>query len=203
VSLLTGARTEELRALTWDHVDLEGDPKADPPVPPSIEVWHSVREHGDTKTKKSRRTLALPTLCVAALCVQGELQAKERARAGDKWQEHGLVFASTVGTELLAGNVRCALRVILKRAGLAPGEWTPRELRHSFVSLMSLFCVSVEEIADLVGHAGTAVTEAVYRHELRPVLLGGAVAMDRIFARVPQFVGTRARSDLSCCWSAS
>jgi hypothetical protein len=39
----------------------------------------------------------------------------------------------------------------------------------------------VEEIADLVGHAGTAVTEAVYRHQLRPVLLGGAVTMDRIF----------------------
>ncbi|MEQ4720392.1 hypothetical protein ABN273_28810, partial [Nonomuraea sp. B19D2] len=25
LSLLTGARTEELRALTWDHVDLDGD----------------------------------------------------------------------------------------------------------------------------------------------------------------------------------
>jgi len=30
------------------------------------------------------------------------------------------------------------------------------------------------------GHAGTTVTERVYRHQLRPVLLGGAVAMDRI-----------------------
>jgi integrase len=181
VSLLTGARTEELRALTWDHVDLEGAPDADPQVPPSIEVWHSVREHGDTKTKKSRRTLALPALCVAALRSQRELQAKERERAGKKWQEHGLVFASKVGTELLAGNVRRALRIILQRAGLVPGEWTPRELRHSFVSLMSLSGVSVEEIADLVGHAGTTVTETVYRHQLRPVLLGGAVTMDRIF----------------------
>lgn len=26
VSLLVGARTEELRALTWDHVDLKGNP---------------------------------------------------------------------------------------------------------------------------------------------------------------------------------
>ena len=31
------------------------------------------------------------------------------------------------------------------------------------------------------GHAGTRVTEAVYRHQLRPVLLNGATAMDRIF----------------------
>ncbi|MEV7008661.1 hypothetical protein [Streptosporangium sp. NPDC051022] len=36
LSLLTGARTEELRALTWSHVDLEGDPAVVPPVPLSL-----------------------------------------------------------------------------------------------------------------------------------------------------------------------
>ena len=34
VSLLTGARTEELRDLTWSHLDLEGVADADPPPPP-------------------------------------------------------------------------------------------------------------------------------------------------------------------------
>jgi hypothetical protein len=34
-------------------------------VPPSLDVWHSVRDGGDTKTRKSRRTLALPQRCVA------------------------------------------------------------------------------------------------------------------------------------------
>lgn len=67
LALPTGARTEELRALTWSHVDLEGQPEADPPIPPSIMVWRSVRAGGDTKTKRSRRTLALPTRCVEAL----------------------------------------------------------------------------------------------------------------------------------------
>ncbi|MGH3699467.1 MAG: hypothetical protein ACRDRU_27180 [Pseudonocardiaceae bacterium] len=43
VALLTGARTEELRALTWEHVDLEGDPCTSPPVPPNMKVWRSVR----------------------------------------------------------------------------------------------------------------------------------------------------------------
>jgi integrase len=47
VSLLTGARTEELRALTWSYVDLDSDP-------PFIMVWRSVRAGGDTKTRKSR-----------------------------------------------------------------------------------------------------------------------------------------------------
>ena len=50
LSLLTGCRTEEARALTWDHVDLDGDIDAEPPVPPHVAVWRSVRTHGDVKT---------------------------------------------------------------------------------------------------------------------------------------------------------
>jgi hypothetical protein len=49
------------------------------------------------------------------------------------------------------------------------------------VSLLSSNGVSLEDIADLCGHDGTRVTEQVYRHELRPTLLSGAMAMDRIF----------------------
>jgi integrase len=64
LSLLTGIRTEEARALRWAHADLDGDPHAAPPVPPHIAVWRSVRVHGDTKTERSRRTLALPRLAV-------------------------------------------------------------------------------------------------------------------------------------------
>lgn len=60
LSLLTGARTEELRALTWDHVDLFGRPDLTPPIPPHIAVWRSVRAEGETKTRKSCRTIALP-----------------------------------------------------------------------------------------------------------------------------------------------
>src|SRR5256885_13103534 len=80
ISLLMGARTEELRALTWDHVDLDGRPEADPPVPPSIQVWRSVRDGGDTKTKKSRRTLALPLRGVVALRSHREAQDQARER---------------------------------------------------------------------------------------------------------------------------
>ena len=39
----------------------------------------------------------------------------------------------------------------------------------------------IEDIAHLVGHANTRVTELVYRKELRPVLTRGAVAMDALF----------------------
>jgi integrase len=178
--LLVGVRTEEARALRWDHVDLDGQPDADPPVPPNVAVWRSVRTHGDTKTEKSRRTLGLPRMAVEALREHLDHQAADRLAAGDLWQEHGLVFATRIGTPLDAGNVRRMFRDVCRVAGIGE-QWTPRELRTSFVSVMSHRGVSSEEIARLVGHSSTRVTETVYRRELRPVITTGAEVMDQIF----------------------
>src|SRR3954470_2158365 len=91
VSLLTGARTEEMRPLTWDHVDLVGKPDATPAIPPNVKVWRSVRARGETKTRKSRRTLALPERAVNALEAHRMAQRAVKTVAGDDWREQGLV----------------------------------------------------------------------------------------------------------------
>lgn len=182
LSLLTGARTEELRALTWDHLDLVGRPDAVPAVPPFMAVWRSVRSGGDTKTRKSRRTLALPLRCVDVLRAHRVDQAGDKAAANERWREHGLVFASRVGTPLDPSHVRREFRTAIKSAtGVDAAQWTPRELRHSFVSLLSDNGVALEEISRLVGHSSTMVTELVYRKQIRPVVQAGATVMDRIF----------------------
>src|SRR6266700_3770782 len=92
--------------LTWAHVDLDGQPDASPPVPPSVAVWRSVRQNGDTKTRKSRRTLALPQASVDALRAHRNVQAADQLAAGGAWQDHGLVFSSRIGTLLDAANIR-------------------------------------------------------------------------------------------------
>ena len=71
---------------------------------------------------------------------------------------------------LVAANVRRFFRAVW---GIGR-SLTPRELRHAFVSLMSGSDVAVEEIAWLIGHASSRVTETVYRHQLRPVMIAGA-----------------------------
>ena len=182
LSLTVGIRTEEARELRWDHVDLEGNPDALRPVPPSVAVWRSVRQGGDTKTAKSRRTLALPQTAIEALRDHRRRQAEDRLAAGALWEDTGLVFVSTIGTPVDPSNVRREFRKITEAAGLGAG-WAPRDLRHTFVSLMSSDGVPIEEIARLAGHNRTATTELVYRHELRPVITTGAEAMDRILAR--------------------
>jgi integrase len=180
LSLLTGCRTEEARALRWDHVDLDGDPGAEPPVPPHVAVWRSVRSHGDVKTQKSRRTLRLPVVVVDALKAHKAKQAEDRLLAGALWRDHGLVFASAVGTPLDPSHVRRGFRKVCVEARIGE-KWSPRELRHTFVSIMSEQGVPVEEIARLVGHSATSTTETVYRRELRPVISTGAEVMDNVF----------------------
>jgi len=186
LSPLVGIRAEEARALRWDPVvtwvdDSAGwrpvtsagfDPARAGEDRYAIYVWRSERHGGDTKTEKPRRTLALPRRCAEALRQHMEQQEKERLRAGELWQEHGLVFASRAGTPLSANNVIRAFR-ITKKAGLGE-DWVPREMRHTLVSVLSANGAPVESIALLAGHDRSATTEAVYRHEIRPALTQGA-----------------------------
>jgi integrase len=176
LSLLTGVRTEEARALLWSEVDLDAG---------TVAVYRSVRAKGDTKTRRSRRVLQLPARVVAALREHRRRQTAERLRAGDVWQDHGLVFCREDGTALDRWQVRRELAQITKAAGLGE-QWTPRELRHSFVSILSASDVPLEDISQLVGHVSTSVTETVYRHEIRPALTKGAAAMDEIFKQAPE-----------------
>jgi integrase len=160
LSLTTGLRTEEIRALRWDHVHLDEG---------TVDVYTSVRAHGDTKTRTSRRTLKLPRTAVVAL------RQHKLDRAGDE-----LVFTSSAGTPLDRHNVLREFRKVTEAAGLGR-DWAPRELRHSFVSVMSANGVPIEEIARLAGHSTTRTTELVYRRELRPVITTGAEVMDKVF----------------------
>lgn len=58
----------------------------------------------------------------------------------------------------------------------------PRELRHTFVSLLSSAGMPLEDIGDLVGHKGTLITETFYWKVIMPELRRGAEVMDRLFS---------------------
>jgi integrase len=194
VSMFTGVRTEETRPLKWEHTHLnpivgercscgrehsETLPSGDP-LPPHVEVWRSVRVGNDTKTEKSRRTIALPKFAVKILTAYRLDQIERRRRNGHKHEGIIYVFGTRNDTVMEARNVRRYFKAITVAAGI-PGVWAPRELRHTFVSLMSDSGASEELIADLVGHAKTSTTRTVYRKQLRPVITRGAELLDEAF----------------------
>jgi integrase len=171
VSMLGGIRTEEARALRWSEVDLEVG---------TVAVYRSVRRAGETKTEKSRRVFQVPDIAVEALRELVLRQAAARAKAGAAWQENNLVFCTSLGGPMYATDVRMEFKRITEKAGLGR-DWTPRELRHTFVSLLSDSGVPIEQIADAVGHSSTRTTEVVYRHQLRPVTRTAAIALGPLF----------------------
>jgi integrase len=90
------------------------------------------------------------------------------------------VFCTSLGGPMYATAARMEFRRITEKAGLGR-DWTPRELRHTVVSLLSESGVPVEQIADAVGHSSARTTEVVYRHQLRPVTRTAAIALGPLF----------------------
>ncbi len=156
-NFIVPGRPEEARAIGWEQdVDLDGDP-------PSVAVLRADRAGGDTKTPRSRRVLQLAQMPVGALREWQVDQAAEREAAGSHWQDTGRVFTTATGTPLGARHIRKMFQDVCERAGLGR-DWAPRDLRHTFVSLLSDDGMAIEKIARLVGHASSHVTETVYRN---------------------------------------
>lgn len=176
VMLLCGLRPGEVLGLRWSDVDLAAR---------RLTVSHALRREpgrlylGEPKTKKSRRTLDLPAPVSDALMAHGARQAAQRVEAGELWQDHDLVFPSAVGTLMDPRNFRRAFDKVSAVAGLKGLH--PHLLRHSAVSLLSAAGVPLEAVADVVGHATTTMTEAVYRHRVSDSVGSHVAAMERLF----------------------
>jgi integrase len=162
IMLTMGLRPGEAFGLGWQHIDFDSH---------RLDVRRSLKREpdglrlGEVKTKNSRRSLQMPQLVIDRLQAHRRAQNKERMAAAE-WQDPDLVFPTSQGTLIDPRNFRRSFDKLTDRAGL--GKWTPNELRHSAVSLLSAAGVPIEEIADVVGHDGTRMTTGVYRHVLRP-----------------------------------
>lgn len=166
-----------------DHVhlrELDAAKGGDDNVLPHVDVFRSVRTGGDTRTRKSRRSLAIPQRAVRAMRKQRARQDTLRRRAGNRWQENGLVFPSEVGTEM----DRTTSYAGSGRSSTMPGTTPGLDTAESY-GTTSCPCSPTPRCPSRSSRAWsdtatTRVIERVYRHQLRPVIEEGANEMDRI-----------------------
>ena len=106
-------------------------------------------------------------------------QDAERLALGEAWREHGLVFASSIGTPVEPRNVNRRWDELRRRAGL---DWLRlHDLRHGCATFLLAKNVPDRVIMGVLGHAEIGVTMNTYAHVLPMLRQEAADAMDELF----------------------
>jgi integrase len=177
-----GLRPGELGALSWDDVDLAADEDVDAGV---LRVRHSLSQNlrpGRTKTESSRRTLTMPRAVNEALHAWRSEQMTQQL-ACPAWEGTGLVFTDGFGRPLSRQKIHYGFRKLCRAAGITRPDgqpFQPRELRHTYTSLLSDAGVDIEVISDSLGHVNSHVTRTVYAHQIRDEISAAAQVMDTV-----------------------
>jgi integrase len=109
------------------------------------------------------------------------LYAKEPLRAGGAYQDHDLIFPSTIGTPTTRNTIDARhLKPILSSASLL--AISPHDLRHTCATLLLAQNVNVKYVQTLLGHATASITLDTYSHILPSMADATAVAMERVLA---------------------
>jgi integrase len=163
VALWTWMRPEEYLGL-WKDVDFnEG----------TITILRAMlfnRKGGgwyfkEPKTAQSRRTIPIPAHLVGQLKRHRTKQLKELLKAGDKYQNNDLVFATSSGTPILIRNLdRRRFKPLLEKAELP--DIRLYDLRHSCATLLFAAGENAKVVSERLGHSSTAFTQDTYVHVL-------------------------------------
>jgi integrase len=177
VAMALGLRQGEALGLRWQDIDFSrGTMRV---------VMQMQRIDGrltlvEPKTKESRRTMSLPTIAIQALHEHRVRQLEERLSAGERWQDHGLVFCTTRGTPICAVNLSREYHRLLGRHGLRRIRF--HDLRHTCATLLLVQGVDPRVIMDLLGHSQISTTMDIYAHVMPDLRKEAANKMDEVLA---------------------
>ena len=153
---LTGVRPGEFRKLTWDQISWEHH------------CW-IIRKHKTSRTAKEKK----PRIIQMPPIVENLLRCRFRV-----YGETPFVFLNEDGNPWTNNALRCRMRRLRERAGIAPDEngetIVMYTARHSYATAAVASGVSDRRLADLMGHTNTKTTQR-YIHLGNPDLYKAAM----------------------------
>ena len=167
-------RRGELAAVTWRCLDLDGARLA---VEQQLLSVPGGLTFAPPKSARSRRTVALDPLTVAALERHRETQLLERQLAREAYTDQDLVFANELGGPVDPQRLTEWFRKHRKAAGIPAGSL--HTLRHTAATLALTAGVPIHIVAARLGDNPTTVLET-YAHLLPQ---SDEVAAERVAAR--------------------
>ena len=114
------------------------------------------------KTKAGLRTIQVGANTARILQEQFARLELVKAFAGNKWQDYGLMFPSSIGTPLEITNLRREFNKVLKKAGVPKIRF--HDLRHTAASIMLSHKIPVVIVSKILGHSKPSVTTDIYYH---------------------------------------
>jgi integrase len=160
VAATTGMRQAEVLGITWREVDFKEkhELRVERTLSRSGGKWVMV----EPKTKRSRRTIPLTPMAVAALRSWRGRQHEERLAGGIGGEYEGLVFTTPAGMPLQGSEVTKALQRALEAARLPRIRF--QDLRHGAATILLSAGFTLEDVKNLLGHSTIALTSNTYGH---------------------------------------
>jgi integrase len=160
LAIATGARQMELLGLKWTDLDW---------IRQTLKIERQLLrpdgrgiQFSAPKTRFAKRSIALGGMTINVLRDHYERQQGERLAAGEKWQEHGLIFTTSLGTPIHPRNLLRDFKKLLRYVGLPTIRF--HDLRHTAASLMLNNNIPPIVVSRRLGHARASITLDVYGH---------------------------------------
>jgi integrase len=182
LALTTSMRKGEILGLMWADVDWEKRViRVERQLQPvSFEGGALV----PTKTRSGRRHILVGPLALTLLKEHHEQQERQQTLAGNRWQEHGMIFTTSIGTYIDQTKVSRAFKQILRQAGLP--EIRFHDLRHTSISILLENGTPVNTVQSRAGHSKASVTTDIYGHAMARSQKEAATLIEKIIAPPPE-----------------
>ncbi|MBG9589523.1 site-specific integrase [Cytobacillus firmus] len=160
IALTTGMRQGEILGLRWQDVDFDRE---------VLHVRQTLSHDGielnsHTKTAAGTRTIALPEQVLHALKTHKIIQAKEKLKTGELYENFDLIVSTSVGTPLHPRNLLRNFYSQIEKANLNKIRF--HDLRHTHATLLLKKGVHPKIVSERLGHADTRITMDTYSHLL-------------------------------------
>jgi integrase len=160
LALTTSMRKGEILGLMWSDMDWEkGSLRVERQLQP---VSYGGSALTPTKTKSGRRQIKLGKIGLTSLEAHRQRQEAQKALAGDRWKENGMIFTTSIGTYTDQTKVSREFKRILQGAGLPDIRF--HDLRHTSISFLLDIGTPVNTVQRRAGHSKASVTTDIYGH---------------------------------------
>jgi integrase len=175
MAILYAMRQGEALGLRWKDVDFNKK---------TVFIWQQVQkidgkyEFVKLKSEDSIRTLEIDDDTLAALKAHKVQQNIDRLAMGDRWDDHDLVFTTSIGKPIDSKTDYRHWHRALANAGLPIKRL--HDARHTAATLLFDQGLDIEVIRRFMGHSSVLLTSKTYVHHSARQLKGAADLINKI-----------------------